>query len=565
VGISKTLGSFFFPFAALVVWPSPTQLFCDSASNHILYLMQTGHAQRALEIYKQNYTKTGHHDADLIQQIGLSLLDQGFRSTDPEIQLLTIYGAGIATNEKVLYILENGLNNPVPQIQLIALNFLAQYHNDRADEALNKAMSSPFLVIRLEAALHLAEKKYPTIVGQLESLFAKLDEELMPLLPQLFALVGNPSAVKVLKKMLNHSNEQVRIEAILSCAEHGRDDLLSHIRTLATQHGPAQQEACAYALGALKDEKSIPRLEALSISTNSSVRLAALAALYQLGKKESQKRIEQMATKSRDLFAINALADIPGSEPILYELMQSKIQAVKFNAALALLEQKDPHCVKTLLDVLIKDSRDLTFVKSFSPGQGLYAWKIIPSSRQNHNDNPVLLEVSLKMRETVLQKMLDLPEQDFLNIAHTLFEVQQNDLIPILVELLENLQTPAAIKLLKLHQQKAGAPLIRNYCNLALYRLKEKGPYGNNLREWIAKTHDIDFIKFRTLIPWEMREGGSQHQLTPEETSRLLIESFDAFLKTQDDEGIEVLLEAIHKGNPKNKYALAGLLMRASQ
>jgi HEAT repeat protein len=541
-----------------------TFLSCEDVSRHILYLMQAGHLQKALTLYKENYAKTKQHDHELIQQIALTLLDQGFRSTDPEIQLLTAYGAGIATNEKALYILEDGMSNPLPQIQLIAMNFLAQYQNDRADEALNKALASPYLIIRLEASAHLAEKKYPKIVGQLESLLAKLDPELIPLLPQLFALVGDPAATKVLKRLLNNSDEKVRIESILSCVKHSRDDLLPQIRTLATHHEAAQQEACAYALGIFKDEKSIPRLQILSESPNSNVRLAALIALYKLGKKDTQRRIEAMAN-ARDLFAINALGEIPGSEPVLYDLMQNTMLPIKINSALALLERKDPRCLPVLVDVLIKDSRDLAFVKTMSPGKGLYSWKIVPSARQNFKDNPVLLELSLNMREETLEQMIDLPEIDFLKMAHTLFEVQQNDLIPVLVDLLENLQTPSAIKLLKLHQQKAGAPLIRNYCNLALYRLKESGPYGNILRDWVAKSHDIDFIKFRTFIPWEMRDQNTTYQLTPQEVSRLLIESFEAFVNTQDDKGIEVLLEAIQNGNAKNKYALAGLLIRAAQ
>ena len=63
------------------------------------------------------------------------------------------------------------------------------------------------------------------------------------------------------------------------------------------------------------------------------------------------------------------------------------------------------------------------------------------------------------MRESTLEKALDLPEKDFLRPAHSLFERQQNDLVPTLVGLLENLHTPAAIDLLKLHLQKVEAPL----------------------------------------------------------------------------------------------------------
>jgi hypothetical protein len=55
-----------------------------------------------------------------------------------------------------------------------------------------------------------------------------------------------------------------------------------------------------------------------------------------------------------------------------------------------------------------------------------------------------------------------------------------------------------------------------------------------------------------------------QYYLTPEDASRLLVESFESLVQTQDDLGIDLLLEAIKDGNRKNRYALAGLLIRAA-
>ena len=212
-----------------------------------------------------------------------------------------------------------------------------------------------------------------------------------------------------------------------------------------------------------------------------------------------------------------------------------------------------------------ENGRDLGFVKQQSLGHSLSAWRAIPSAQQNFEENPFLYELSIAMREAALTKALDLPEKDFLQLANLLFEVHQNDLVPRLVHLLENLRTPAAIEILKRQQQKIGAPLIRNYCNLALYRMKEEGPYGTNLRNWITSKQHLDLIQFRTFLPWEMRSEDSHHQLTAKEMSQLLIESVEALAQTQDEVSIETLLEAIQNGNPKNKYALAGLLMRAIQ
>lgn len=533
--------------------------------NRILFLMQAGKTEQALNLYYDYANQQGHHDLELVRQIGMTVLDQGYRISDPETQLLTLFGAGISANENALYILQDGLKSSFPQLQLISLNFLSMYQNDDADQAMNRVMSSNYFLIRLEGAYHLAKKKAPTAVGQIEALMSKVDTELWPVFPQLYAMVGNAESIRILRKLLAHKNEEVRIAAVLSAAQHGRDDLLPQIRLLATHHAMAQQEACAFALGLMKDESSVDKLQTIATSSGAStVRLAAWQALYRLGRKEVRQPIEE-AAKGGDLFAVAILGDIEGSEEVLFALTKSPNMHVKVNATLSLLKRKDIRCLQSLCEVLIRDSRDLSFAKLNSHAGALTAYKVVPSAAQNLEEDSVAIELSLSLREDALIKALELPEASFLRLANTLFEAQQNDLVPTLVLALETMQSPEAIALLKRQQQKAGAPLIRNYCNLALYRLKENGPYAENLRLFIAKEQKGDLIHFRPFLPWEVRDKSSTYQLTPEETSRLLIESFEALIQSQDEQGIDVLLHAIQHGNAKNKYALAGLLIHSAQ
>jgi hypothetical protein len=130
--------------------------------------------------------------------------------------------------------------------------------------------------------------------------------------------------------------------------------------------------------------------------------------------------------------------------------------------------------------------------------------------------------------------------------------------------LLEQQHSPQAIALLKKHQQRAGAPLIRSYCTLSLYRLGEEGPYGEILCNWVEKQVDADLIQLRPLVPWDIDGELTSYQITPHETSRLLVEAFETFALRQDNRGINALLNAVRCGTTKNKYALAGLLMRAA-
>lgn len=565
MGLHK-IKSFYIIAAAVLL----THLFCladppSMAPNHIMYLMHTGETAKALEAYQAHRKNTGANDFDLIEQIGLILLDQGFRTRDPEIQQLTLFGAGVSTNEKALYIIEEALIGDQPDLQTIALNFLSRFHNDRADQAIHRAMASNYLLIRLETAFQLAQMKDPKAVGQTEALMAKLPEQIWPIFPQIYAESGSPEAKKVLRKMLTHRDEIVRIAVILSIAEHGYDDFLPHIRRMASHHEPAQQEACATALGILKDESSVPRLQQLARSSHPNVKLAALNSLYQLGRQEAMQDVMAMA-RNGDIFAIYLLGKMPGSENLLVQLLGIDNLQVRINAAVALLELRDSRCLPLIATLLVRNSRDIALGKVSSQGKSLIALKGIPSAQQNFEDNPVALELSLNLREALLIKTLELPENDFLILANGILEVQQNDLVPALVEALENHATPTVIELLKRHQQKAGAPLIRNYCNLALYRMKQPGPYAQNLQTWVTQQQNIDLIRFRPLVPIDLRElNDTIYELTPQETSRLLVEAFESFVASQDDKGVDVLISVIQTGNPKNKYALIGLLMRAIQ
>jgi HEAT repeat protein len=169
------------------------------------------------------------------------------------------------------------------------------------------------------------------------------------------------------------------------------------------------------------------------------------------------------------------------------------------------------------------------------------------------------------MRESCLRAAANLPDGAFLSLADAVLAEQQNDLVPAAVNMLENLGSDDAIALLKKYQQKVGAPLVRNSCNLALFRLGVEGPYAEALQAWVEEQADIDLIRFRAMVPRELNEQGSSHLLTPEESSRLFLTSVESLAARQDDRGVNVLLTLIRDGNPKNRYALAGLLIRTIQ
>ncbi|MFI0435202.1 MAG: HEAT repeat domain-containing protein [Parachlamydiaceae bacterium] len=528
----------------------------------ILFLLHQGEDQQGLKLYQEKFQKLGEHHFDLLHQIGLKILESGFRSQDPECQLLTLFGAAVSAHEDAYYILEENVKNKQPAIQLVAISALARFQNDKADQAIIKGLASSTLEVRYEAAHQLCKKKHPLAVSQTESLMYKTPDLYLPIYPSLFAMIGDPHSTRVLRKLLNHPSKEVRLAAVLSVAKYQRDDLLPQIRQHLCQLQFALQEACASTLGALKDEESIPQLEKLGRSQYPIVALAAHCALYQLGRHSFIKEIEQVAERG-NLFAIHALGSIPDQSKMLIELLKNPDLNIRLNAAIALLDQHNPRALESIEEIIIRDKRDLAFKMTQSPGHSFKIWKAIPSSSQLLKDDLQAYVEHIEFKHNLLEKICLLSIPHFITLADHIFSTQQNELVPHTVDILEKLETKEAIACLKRHQQQFGAPLIRQYCNLALYRMGEPGPYAEQLRQWVKTQNKTQLIRFQAFTPWEA--GQNSYQLTPEESSKLLIAAFETFTIRQDIQGIEILIEAIATGHKKNKYALAGLLLRGTQ
>lgn len=507
---------------------------------------------------------SGQKNRELIQHIAFQILEEGVKNSDKDTQLMSLLAAAIACHDKANKILEAGAVSENPEIQLAALQIGQKMPSSVGSKIALNMTSSPHAIIRLEALFYLAKEKHPSVQGHIESLIAKVPSELHPVFPQFYAVLGTPKAMRQLRRMMNDTNEVVRLASIVAATEHGRDDLLPQIRSLGKHPNAKQQEACATALGRLGDDQSAPLLRKQLESKVDTVQIAAATALEALGHEEARDVLFQHANKG-NLYAITSLGKVPGSEEVLFKLLKNPQTGVRLNASLALLERRDPRCVRGIQEILIPNARDLAVATQTSPGHGLNAWKVIPSLHATLAENPIAVELALNVKEEILRKCRDLPEEAFLEIAERLFQVKNNALIPTLIPLLENLSSPSAIALLKQKQEQVGAPLIRNYCNLALFRLGEEGPYENNLKRWLAETAQIDCIQMRANLEKPKGFRSSPFLLTPREASQLFLASVEALAGKYDERGIDMLLDLMVNGNPKNRYVLAGLLIRATQ
>jgi len=536
--------------------------FPTDVSGPILYALHRGDTEKAFENYLAYVKENQTHDFSLLQQAAKALLEKGIDSKDSEIQLMCIFGAGVSTSADLLPILEKGIHSGDLRTQLVALSYLGRQQDDEADAILLDALSSPFLITRLEALLQLAKKNHPAVLGHLYSLTVKVPDVVRTVFAQIAVELEGIEASRYLHKLLTDSDINVRTETILAIAGADRDDFLPYLRTLASGASFAQQEAIALAFGELKDHHSLNRLKELAESKHETVKLSSQIALYKLGENSYLEQIEESA-KNNSLFAISTLGKLREGKETLYQLLSHKDRDIRLNAILALLNHRDRRVLDFLEEILVEDSRDFGFWQLTSAGGGLKTWKTVSSASQQGKNYPGLKNQTMGLRETVLTQCIEFDEQDFLKIAHLIFAKQQKALVPLLIELLENRKSETVVQFLKQGHQKAGAPLIRNYCMLALYRLKIEGPYEEQLISWVKACGGENLIRFREES--ESKALNGSHQLTPEETSRFLVEACQTLASSLNTTGIEVLVHTIAHGNPKNRYALAGLLLRTTE
>lgn len=546
-------------------------IFCFSSAHaeinksRISYLVQAKQIDSAVDLYKDYYRARGKHDFEVLSEFALIMLEQGARSGDQETQLMSIFGSGIASMAASLDVLEAGVKSSSAETQMASIQFLGKMQDDRCDELLIKAMSSDFFSARLEAAYQLASRKHRASVGQIESLMFRVPPFVRFIFPQFFGLIGTSDAISILRLLMEDKYLNVRIEAILSVARFGRDDLLPSVRAILTHLNVAEQEAAAFAVGHLKDTKSARKLKKLLQSADPSVQIAAARALYEIGDVSGKELLLESA-RGMNPFAIAVLGEVHEGADLLAQLSHHSDLTVRANAGIALVKLRDKRCMRSLREILLSDSRDLGFQPMQSLGRSLVAWKVISSTAQHQKEGGYDIQsVTSALRQEVLKATIELPEREFLMLAEMIFASKQADLIPLLVELIGNRHSEACLALLKNKAQEVGSPLVRGYANLELYRLQLEGPYGEILKTWMERNKEGEMIRFKPMVAIEQRFGETGYELAPEDSSRLFIDCAQALADRHETASIDLLLEMIRSGNPKNRYVLAGLLLRALQ
>ncbi|MCI5052914.1 MAG: HEAT repeat domain-containing protein [Simkaniaceae bacterium] len=542
---------------------SLSQIFAQADGRQALFLFVQGDIDSGINAYIEAAKREGHN-LDVLQEMATHLIENGAKSYDLEEQLISMYGIGVSGLARAKQILWEGVTSEHPQVVLASLQLLSESGDDMVEDALCKAMTSPYLPVRVEALFHLSRRKSRYALPHVESLRGRLPDELSVFFPDFYGLIGTPEAMRVFQKLFEDKLTVVRVAAILSAAKFGRDDFLPGIKRALTHPSPAEQEAAAAALGMLKDLSAVERLEKLAKSPYDEVKLAACTALREMGRHAYDDTIAELAKKG-NTFAIMQSLVLPDCENLLKPLLKHTNRQVRLNAALGLLMKRDPSSLDTLCDLIFDDVNEWGFYPTSSGGHSLYAWKVAPSaSKLPLFAQTDIVALSLAFQERMLAMAVDLPKENFLNLARRIFATRHLALVPLTVRLLENCECPEVISLLRWGSQMPGAPLIRGYCALALYRLGKEIVEKERFLAWIREQKGHELFRFRPMVSRSPEvKDLSVFELTPEENSRLLIESYETLAMKKEEHSIEILLDAIKSGNPKNRPALAGLLLRA--
>lgn len=545
-----------FLFVLCILFKSIYGLTPDSHSQ-ISYFLQSRQFPAAIWTYQKKAYLDKRHDQSMLEKIAMAILEEGMESSDIPKKLIAYYSMIACSYIPTLPQLEIAIRARHPGLQVAAIQLLKEHTEDRSEEILKQGLTSPFPIIQLTTAYVLAQKKFPKAYPLIESLLFKVPPAMHIYFPEFFATLNTLESKRRVIQFINDREEKIRISAIISSMQHKIEEALPYIQSMLTHANPIEQEACLFALSHMNDTTSLSRMKSLVLSACDEVTLASSFALYTLGYHEYYGRIINLA-QTENLFAIALLGFIPESRECLFRLLKNANFTVQMNAAMALLKLRDSRCVPVIMEILQAANRGTDFVQVTSQGGCMQYIK--PLAKNNRVDEKEQRN-SVNILENLLLQSSELTQSDFLSIAKFLFDSNYSTLIPLAVQLLENLQTPEAIELLECGVSKLGSPLLRGYSQIALFKLG-KCSLSSNFHQFLQKSLQISLVNYEEV---RNKKNIGIFTLQPEEKLRLVLTSLQVIASESSEESIDTLLQCIINSHELNRYVLAGLLLQCIQ
>lgn len=548
----------------LFLFPLSVEAACsEAARHHIIQQVCNGNDSGAIALYRQHCPTP---DYPLLREIGFAVLERDARSSEATVQRLALFGIALTADEHAVAFFHEALCSQSPEIQLYALQQLCRYHDAGAEAALRRAMSSPYALMRLEAALLMAQGRFNSALSHVESLMQKCPEELQFIFPEMLIEIGSEGAFQILRKQLMSPCQMVRLAAIHAIAKRSLERFAPYIRTLASQHDNAQLEGCAYALAALKDHQGVPLLTKMTSCSFVETQLAAQLALYKLGYPACKNKIIEIALKG-NTFAIQVLPELDNQEELLFQIIQRGDSTIRANATIALLATKDKRAPGLMLEYLSPTSPQPPLVKVYSPGKSLFSYRGAPLRAYDTPLWETAHELALVQKEQWLEECYACGEAPFLELANALIARRQNDLMPALFQLLGKSYTEATEKFVENCSKLPGYPLARNYALMTMLSKGEKEACYGPLKDWVKQQWQNDLSNFRPKLSKldNFDNDCFQTELKPTETAKLFLDGLNVLIADQNHESISLLLEGLESSHRSLHSIFAALLVRLSQ
>ena len=518
--------------------------FCTAISgatlenqSQISYFLQRGQFSSAVWAYQQQAYLAKQHDPVAIEKIATAIVKEGMDSSDSNKRLIAYYSMIACNYVPSLQHLKSAMQTKHPGLQLAAIYLLKQHTGDRSEEVLRQGLLSPFPIIQLTTAYALAQKKFPKAYALLESLLYKTPKALHIYFPEFFATLDTVESRRKVLQFINDGDEKLRIAAIISAMQHKLEEALPYFRTILTHTNPLEQEACLFAVSHMNDTASLSRMKNLTMSACDEVAIASSFALYNLGHHEYYTTIVKLA-ENENLFAIALLGTIPEGTNSLYGLLKNPNFTIRINAALSLLQLRDNTCLPVIMEILQAGRSGMVFCQVTSQGGCMHYIKP-QASLPNIQESLALKskQDSGAILENLILQTSELAEANFLSIAQFLLESNYSNLIPLTIQLLENLQTPEAINILESGVSKLGCPLIRGYSQIALFKLG-RNPLSRSFHQFLENSLSLSLVNYEEI---RNKKNIGIFTLEPEETLRLVLTSMQAIASESCESSICLL------------------------
>ena len=491
-------------------------------------------------------------------------LEKGLKSRDIEENLIALYGLLISDYMPSTQILLSLLKKNHFVTQSYLLQVLQKNLSYSAEEILTQAGHSMFFPIRLQALYQLTQRQEANSLTKIQALRQKFHKTYHFIFTPLIAAHRSKESEEELKRILKEPSSHLRSSALLEIGNQHIHSLLPEVKKAFTHVNPIEKESAIFALSCYPDLKLYDLLKKETISTNDHLALASHLALWRLGFIDHKKEILALAQKNNP-FALFLLHKMHEETPILVKALKNKDKTIWINALWGLLHHKDIRVLPELEKLLLIDPLDSVINIEHSPAHTMHHLIIESPSIINDADLEKELAITLHLQKLCLSLLSRYPEEEVLKFCKRLLSTNKHPFQRELIHTIENIKSEKSLDLLRSLSFSIGSPLKRGYALTALYRKSTHIKDQERFYKWLKSQSGDSIIKFSKTADPLSNLHVTPYELSPEEHTGLISEALLTASTSHEEKYLNLIIELFNTCHKKNRYALAGILMKAIQ